>query len=51
MCPGLAINLRLDQGRLDVAGTDGIAGDALFGSLQCRDFGQPDNSMLGSDIR
>jgi hypothetical protein len=27
MCPGLAINLRLDQGRLDVAGTDGIAGD------------------------
>src|SRR5262249_59385481 len=30
---GLAVDLRLDQGRVDVARADGVAGNALFGRL------------------
>src|SRR5882724_7770617 len=47
---GLAVDLRLDQRRVDIAGADRVAGDALFGRLQRRDLGQADDAVLGGDI-
>jgi hypothetical protein len=46
----LALDLRLDQGRIDVAGTNGVAGDALLGRLKRRDLGQPDDTVLGRHV-
>ena len=48
--PGLAVDLGLDQRRVDVAGADRIAGDAFFGGLQRCDLGQADDAVLGGDI-
>src|SRR3974377_400418 len=50
MCFGLSIDLRLDQRRIDVARTNGIASNALLGGLQRRDLGQSDNAVLCGDI-
>src|SRR5262245_54067140 len=46
----LALDLRLDQGRIDVARTNGVAGDALLGRLKRRDLGQPYDAVLGSHV-
>jgi hypothetical protein len=46
----LAFDLRLDQGRIDVARTNGVAGDALLGRLKRRDLGQPDDTVLGRHV-
>ncbi len=46
----LALDLRLDQRRVDVARADRVAGDAIFGGLERGDLGQPDNGVLGRDV-
>ena len=46
----LPLDLRLDQGGVHVTWTDGVAGDAVFGSLQRRDLGQADHAVLGGDV-
>ena len=48
--PGLAVDLRLDQRRIDVSRTDRIAGDAVLGSFQRRHLGQSDDTVLGRDV-
>ena len=47
---GLALDLRLDQRRVDVAGADRVAGDAVLGRLQRRDLGEADDAVLGRHI-
>src|SRR5262245_20448267 len=48
---GLAVDLRLDQRRVDVARAGGVAGDALFGGLQRGDFREADDAVLGGKDR
>ena len=47
---GLAVDLRLDQRRPDIAGADGVAGDAGFGDFERRHLGEADDAVLGRDI-
>ena len=47
---GLAVDLRLDQRRIDIARADGVAGDALLGRLERGHLGQAEHAVLGGDI-
>ena len=47
---GLAVDLRLDQRRVDIARADRVAGDVGFGGLQRGHLGQADDAVLGRDI-
>src|SRR4051794_39428402 len=38
------------SGRPDIAGADGVAGDAVLGALERRDLGEPDQPVLGGDV-
>ena len=49
MGPGLLGDLLLDQRRPDVAGADGVAGDAVS-AASTPYLGQPDHAVLGGDI-
>ena len=46
----LIVDLRFDQGRQDVAGTDGVAGDRLLRHFQRHRLGEADDAVLGRDI-
>ena len=46
----MVLDLPLDERRPDIAGADGIAGDAGFGALEGDDLGQADDAVLGRDI-
>jgi len=47
---GLAVDLRLDQRRIHIARTDGVAGDAVFGGLERRDLRQAEDAVLGGNV-
>src|SRR5215470_3921074 len=46
----LALNLTLDQGRVDIAGADRVTGDVRLCSFQSDDFGEADDPVLCRDI-
>ena len=47
----LAVNLRFDKRRIDIAGADGVAGDALLGSFESDNLGQANDPVLDGHIR
>src|SRR5947209_10241973 len=46
----LTVDLRLDQGGVNIAGADRVDGDAFLGGLQRSDLGQADDAVFCSDI-
>ena len=47
---GLALDLRLDQRRIDIAGADRVAGEVSSRRLERRHLGETDKAVLGGDV-